>query len=115
MLPPGSDIVSSIAFATGWIPVFGTALESYLKKHYDKYMHGGDMRYLSNCKPDCYDNVKLLFSVSWFYRTKAWFLKGAAFKEPLADHTMKTYRKKLMIIARNRNLTSATQSSSEMH
>ena len=33
------------------------------------YFHCGNMRYLTNCAKGKYENVQLLYSVNWFYRT----------------------------------------------
>lgn len=103
MLPPGGEALGLFAWGLGWIPSVGVAIKAGLKKHYDGYLHGGDMRYLTNCKTGDFVSVRLVFSVSLFYRLKGWLLKSAAWNKPLADHSIRTYRKKLAIIAERRN------------
>ena len=74
------------------------------------YFHCGNMRYLTNCAKGKYENVQLLYSVNWYYRTrlifpfraKAWFLVLFS-KKVRADHSITIYRKKLKIIAERRN------------
>ena len=66
-------------------------------------MHGGNMHYLTNCKKNAYNDVKLLYSVSLVYRAKKLILKYA-YRKLLADHSISVYRKKLMVVAKRNNL-----------
>jgi len=106
MLPFGSVITSLLSLLLGRIPVIGAYLKNQLSK-ISGYVHGGNMRYLTNCRPEKYETVKLLYSVSFLYR-----MKGAFFLNPfskwaglklLKDHSMITYRRKLQEIEKVRN------------
>ncbi|MFT5720991.1 MAG: triacylglycerol lipase [Motiliproteus sp.] len=103
MLPPGGSLLSASAWSLGWIPGVGSAIKTWMKQRYDGYLHGGDMRYLSNCKSGEYSQVRLLPSVSFFFRIKQLILKQSPWTNLLADHSISTYRKKLTIIADRRN------------
>ncbi len=52
---------------------------------------------------NAYGDVKLLYSVSWLYRIKAFIFKKLPWKKLLADHFISVYRKKLIVIAQRRN------------
>ncbi len=103
MLPPGADTVTALGWVLGRLPMVGSAFNRWLRQYYDAYLHGGDMRYLTNCKADDYIDVRLLFAVSLLYRIKGWLIKSAAWSKPLADHSISTYRKKLTRVAERRN------------
>lgn len=105
MLPPGALAVATISWLTGRIPWVGAAIRQWLKRRFGGYMHGGDMRYLSNCRTGEYSQVQLLFSVSIFYRIKGLLLKSLPWKKFVADHSISIYREKLMILASRRNST----------
>jgi hypothetical protein len=66
-------------------------------------MHGGDMRYLTNCSAGDYNPVNLLYSVSFFYRIKMLYIKALPLSKPFADHSISLYRKKLAFVATKRN------------
>ena len=103
MLPPSSETISFIAWIVG-LPNIGKPLRKFLLSTFGGYHHGGDMRYMTNCKTmDDYNDVKLLYSVSFFYRIKALIIKKLPWKKFLADHSISIYRKKLQIIAQGRN------------
>ena len=103
MLPPSSETITLMGWVLGLIPNIGSQVRSWLLDKFDGYIHGGNMRYLTNCTAGDYDKVKLLYSVSWFYRIKALFIKKLSYKKPLSDHAISTYRKKLFIVAKTRN------------
>ena len=100
MLPPA--FIKMIIGVFQFIPYIGKPICSWLS-NFSGYLHCGDMRYLTNCQEGRYDNVKLLYSVSWLYRVKAFAIRKLPWKKFLSDHSIKTYRKKLMIIAERRN------------
>ena len=111
MLPPGDTLMTvvclglrflvalRIPFVSQWI----MPLHKYLFSKVKGYLHYGDMRYLKNCSDGQYDDVKLLTSVSWFYRIKAFCLRKYPFTKFINDHKISIYVKKLMIIAEKRN------------
>ena len=110
MLPPGSTFTGVLAWGVEYIPVFGPTLREQLLDKFDGYLHGGNMRYLTNCKRGDYEKVRLLYSVDLFYRLKglisgSWAntLTWGTWKNLVADHAIGTYRKKLYTIAKRRN------------
>lgn len=104
MLPPSSDTISLIGWGLQLIPNIGKTLRTWLLSKFGGYLHCGDMRYLTNCSTGKYDNVKLLYSVSFLYRVKGILFKKLPWKKFLSDHSMSIYRKKLAIVALNRNI-----------
>lgn len=102
MLPPGGDIIFILCWLVKRIPYVGESLRAWLSQ-FGGYIHCGDMRYLKNCREGKYDNVKLLYYTSFFYRIKGFLIKGVPWKKFLADHSISIYRKKLMAVAENRN------------
>ncbi len=102
MMPPGEMGIRFIAVPLGFIPYIGKPVKAWLLSRFN-YMHGGNMRYLTNCEKNAYGDVKLLYSVSWFYRIKAFVMKKLPWRKFLADHSISIYRKKLMVIAERRN------------
>lgn len=104
MLPPGDEIVSTLGWLVRGIPYVGRSLRAFLLNKISGYMHVGDMRYMTNCAtPADYRNVELLYSVSLFRRVKGFMIKKAPWHKVLTDHSIKTYRKKLLVIASRRN------------
>ena len=110
MLPPGDMTLTTIAWlfrTISKIPIpLLSSLESvsrWLLSNFAGYLHGGNMRYLTNCPSGSYATVKLLYSVSLLHRLKGLVLKGLPWKRFLSDHSIGVYRKKLMIVAENRN------------
>lgn len=103
MMPPGSDTITIISWLLGYIPRLGKNIKRFLLAKFGGYLHGGDMRYLTNCTHGNYDTVNLLYSVSFIYRIKMLYVKALPWSKPLADHSINIYRKKLAIIAYNRN------------
>ncbi len=102
MLPPGAEIICAAGWLFQCIPRVGTSIRGWLLSKFGGYYHCGDMRYLTNCKNKDYKNVKLLYSVSCYFRIKAFIVKKLPWRKILADHSIATYRKKLKIIACNR-------------
>ncbi len=102
MLPPGDEIIAVLSWILIIIP-YGKDIQSWLLSKFGGYLHGGNMRYMTNCQQGDYGNVKLLYSVSLFRRIKALIIKKLSWKKFLTDHSITVYRKKLMIIAHKRN------------
>jgi len=102
MMPPSDEIISFIGWLLKWSRI-GESIRNFLLTKFGGYLHGGNMRYLTNCKDGDYSSVDLLYSVSFFYRAKAFLIKKLPWGKPLADHSISTYRKKLAIVATNRN------------
>ena len=111
MLPPSSESVALIAWclrlvskthipfaspASGW-------LASKLAASFGGYLHGGDMRYLTNCPPGTYGQVKLLYAVGLFRRLYGFWVKKWPLRKFLNDHSISVYRRKLMVVAERRN------------
>lgn len=103
MMPPGSDTISAFSWLLGLIPRVGKNIRSFLLSKFGGYLHGGNMRYLTNCTGGNYGSVNLLYSVSFFYRIKMLYVKALPWSKPLADHSISLYRKKLAIVATSRN------------
>lgn len=103
MLPPGDAVVSVMTFFAKLVPGPGHQIATWLKTKFGGYIHAGNMRYLSNCQPGDYDDVKVLYTVSFLYRMKALIYKALPMKNLLSDHSISVYSKKLMIIAFKRN------------
>ncbi len=111
MLPPGDEIINIISwvprlvawcrlpFVSGWFGSFGR----WLLLNFGGYIHCGNMRYMTNCKSGQYNDVELLYSVSFFRRVMGWLTKKKPWKKFLSDHSISVYRKKLQIIAERRN------------
>lgn len=111
MLPPGDEIMTVIGWLLrfiAWlnIPFVSQPIERFrqwLAKWFASYIHGGNMRYLTDCQKGNYEDVMLLYSVSLFRRIKGWLIKERPWKKFLADHSISVYRKKLMVVAEQRN------------
>jgi hypothetical protein len=103
MMPPGSDMISAVSWLLGLIPQVGKSIRSFLLSKFGGYMHGGNMRYLTNVTTGDYDDVNLLYSVTFFYRIKMLYVKSLPWSKPLVDHSISLYRKKLAVVATNRN------------
>ena len=83
-------------------------ISTWLIENYGKYLHAGDMRYLTNCPSGKYDNVKLLYSVGFLFKVKGRYQSHKPWRSFLSDHSIEIYRKKLMIIANKRNPNKTT-------
>ena len=104
MMPPSSVTISSLSWLLGFIPQIGKSIRSYIISKFGGYLHGGNMRYLTNCPDGNFDTVHLLYSVSFFYRIKMLYVKTLPWSKPLSDHSISLYRKKLAIVGTNRNM-----------
>ena len=105
MLPPGDVPILVIGWIVGWLPWLGKPIKSYLSSHFGGYLHCGNMRYLKNCRHGRYEDARLLYSVSLPYRLKGFLFGTLPWTKLLSDHSISVYRKKLAIIAFNRNET----------
>ncbi|MFA0492189.1 lipase family protein [Vibrio splendidus] len=103
MLPPNGVVIGALSTAAGLLPWVGTQLKELLLERLNGYIHGGNMRYLTNCKKGEYDDVHLLYSVSFLFRFKALVIGKLPYKKFLADHSISIYRQKLEIVAIKRN------------
>lgn len=103
MLPPGAEVMDTLTFLFKFVPYIGDKVSEYLKRHFKDYSHTGYMRYLTNIEDGDYEKARLLYSVSFTRRIRAYLFKKAPFASIPADHTMSTYRKKIFHIAINNN------------
>ncbi|UCH40848.1 MAG: lipase family protein, partial [Gammaproteobacteria bacterium] len=103
MLPPGTITVTVMSWLSQFIPFVGHKLRPLLLAKFGGYLHGGNMRYLTNCTPGQYNEVKLLYSVSIIYRLKGLIFQNMPWSSLFSDHSITTYRKKLEEIAIRRN------------
>lgn len=111
MLPPGDVTVTLLSTLAKLVPGAGERAAAWLQAKFGGYMHAGNMRYLTNCTPGDYDDVKVLYTVSFFYRLKALVYKSLPFTKLLSDHSINVYSTKLMVIAFKRNRRKLTESS----
>ena len=111
MLPPSNEFVAFVAWLLRLLskahipfvsPMAG-ALASRLRSAFGGYLHGGDMRYLTNCPAGTYDQVKLLYAVGLFRRLYGFGVKKWPLRKFLKDHSIGVYRRKLMVVAERRN------------
>ncbi len=103
MLPPGADTINATAWLAKFIPYVGDQLSSYLLSNFSGYYHAGYMRYLTHVDNSDYKQSELLYSATFFRRTKAYFFNKLSLKSIPADHSISVYRKKLKFIALDRN------------
>ncbi|MBT1452445.1 lipase family protein [Glaciecola sp. XM2] len=103
MLPPGDVTVTLFSLVAKLIPGAGERLATWLQEKFGGYMHAGNMRYLTNCNPGDFEDVKVLYTVSFFYRIKAMIYKSVIWSKLLSDHSISVYSQKLMVIAFKRN------------
>tara|TARA_B110000902_G_scaffold188138_1_gene212955 strand:- start:1489 stop:2550 length:1062 start_codon:yes stop_codon:yes gene_type:complete len=103
MLPHGGELTPILSWLAKLIPYAGKSINAFLLTKVNGYLHAGNMRYMTNCVTSDYSNVELLYSVSMLYRVQGLFAKTFAWKKLFADHSIKTYRKKLLVIASRRN------------
>jgi len=104
MLPPGDTFVSILGWFTQFLPRVGSKWRTGLLESFGGYLHGGDMRYLESVPKGQFEKVKLLYSVSLYYRLKGvFFMNRLSWTHLLSDHSIAVYRKKLEVIANKRN------------
>ena len=103
MLPPGHEVVTTLGWFVQFIPEAGPWLRKKFLSKFNGYLHGGNMRYLTNCPKGDYKEVRLLYSVSLFIRLKGLFFRQLPLNKFLSDHSISVYRKKLGEVAHKRN------------
>jgi triacylglycerol lipase len=103
MMPPSGVTIELCSWVLGFIPYVGARIKKILLSKFGGYYHCGDMRYLSICEAGNYDNVKLLYSVSFIFRARAFVKNKMPGSKIPADHSITVYRNKLKVIANNRN------------
>ena len=103
MLPPGALTTDLLGGLTKLIPVYGQDINKWLKDNFSGYMHGGNMRFLSNCKKGSYSDVKLLYSVHLWRRIRGMVHRFSPWSKLASDHSMSTYNKKMYEVAKRRN------------
>lgn len=104
MLPPKGMTIDALAFSTRLLPMYGEKVSGWLERNFSGYMHGGNMRFLTNCKKGEYSDVKVLYSVHFWRRVKALLARLKPFGALASDHSMAVYRQKMFQIAKRRNL-----------
>ncbi|WP_028886289.1 lipase family protein [Teredinibacter turnerae] len=103
MVPPPDVVVSFFSWCIGFLPAIGGKLKLTMREKFGNYVHGGDMRYLTDVKLGEYSKAFLLTNVDTWYRLKGWMRKEFTFRKFGADHSIKIYRWKLAYIALRRN------------
>lgn len=103
MLPPNDLFIRVLSWITSFLPLVGRKIRNFLINKYGGFIHGGNMRYLTNCPTNDFGEVKLLYSVDLVYRLKGLIWQNLPFTNLLSDHKIATYRRKLEIIAIKRN------------
>jgi len=103
MIPPPDFIITCLSWVIGFIPAIGDILKTALRERFGKYIHGGDMRFLTDVSAGEYDKARLLTHVDIWYRLKGWMRKELTWKKFGTDHSMAVYRSKLAFIALRRN------------
>lgn len=103
MVPPPDVVITCLSWVLGFTPVVGDKLKAGLREQFGQYIHGGDMRFLTNVKTGEYDKARLLTHVDIFYRIKGWMRKKLTWKKFGTDHSISVYRLKLASIALRRN------------
>ncbi|WP_415251643.1 lipase family protein [Sulfurimonas sp.] len=99
MLPPGSDLIDIASLLVKFIPTFGDSWSKRLESKFGGYSHVGYMRYLTNIENGNFGDARLLYSVSFLRRFRAYFSNIKHYSKIPSDHSMVVYRKKLQSIA----------------
>ncbi|RUO45811.1 lipase [Pseudidiomarina aquimaris] len=103
MVPPADVLITSLSWLLGLLPGVGDSVKRSLREKFGKYLHGGDMRYLTSISPGDYKSTRLLYHVDIWYRFRGWLNNKLPWTSVLADHSISIYRKKLEQIALERN------------
>lgn len=101
MLPPSGDHITFASWLLKLIRLKG--LSEKLRNYYGGYYHIGYMRFLTNIEKGNYKSTKLLYSVTFFRRIRAYLKKLSSLKNLPEDHSIVVYREKLKFIAINKN------------
>lgn len=101
MLPPKGDVITFFS----WLLKLAQfeSISKKLRNYFGGYYHIGDMRFLTNVENGDFQSSKLLYSVSFFRRIRAYIKKVLAISDLPSDHSITIYRKKLKYIALKRN------------
>ncbi|WP_373071162.1 hypothetical protein [Sulfurimonas sp.] len=100
MVPPSGVIIKTITFILKFFPIL-KPIEKFLSR-FAGYHHAGDMRYLTNIQDGDFNSVKLLNNVTILRRLRSFINKQVPWSKIPSDHSITTYRKKLQVIAWNR-------------
>lgn len=103
MLPPGQNTTTVIAWAAQFVPWVGDRLRRKILTYLNGYMHGGNMRFLSNVSKGDYGSTRLVYAVSLVTRLRGLWEKQKLWKSFLSDHSVAVYRRKLAHVADRRN------------
>lgn len=103
MVPPNSTTIGILIKLFKYFPYVGGYISKLLHSKFNGYIHTGDMRYLTPCEKENYKEVILLPAVTFLFRLCFWFKRKKSLKKIPADHSISIYRKKLKVIASNRN------------
>lgn len=103
MLPPGQNTTTVIAWAAQFVPWVGDRLRRALLTHLNGYMHGGNMRFLTNVSKGDYGSTRLVYAVSLMTRLRGLWEKQKPWKSFLSDHSIAVYRRKLAHVAVRRS------------
>lgn len=103
MVPPPDKFITGLSWLLGLLPGVGDIVKRTLRQKFGKYLHGGDMRYLTSISPGDYQKTRLLYHVDIWYRLQGWLNNKLPWTEVLADHSISVYRKKLEHVALHRN------------
>lgn len=104
MMPPSGVFIEISCWILNVIPHFGSVIKTLLRSKFGGYYHCGDMKYLSICKAGDYENVQLLYGVSFIFRARAFLKNNMPGSKIPADHSIIVYRNKLRVIASKKNL-----------
>ncbi len=74
-----------------------------LERYFSGYEHGGNMRFITNCKDGDFSRATLLYTVGWGRRVRAIFNGTNKWGSLLSDHSIATYQTKLLHIALKRS------------
>lgn len=111
MLPPAASVMFSLLWIFRLVSfILPTPVRSLLKnvegwlKKFQGYWHYGDIRFLTPCGKANYEDVNLLAGqISIFQRFRMWKRSKSRLERFVKDHSISVYRKKLAVIAIQRN------------
>ena len=111
MLPPAAGVMFFLLWASKLASfITPSPIRSWLKgiqdwlKKFQGYWHDGDIRFLTPCGQANYEDVSLLSGqISISQRFKMWKSSKSRFKGFVKDHSISVYRRKLAVIAMQRN------------
>ena len=89
------------------LPIVGQFLTSFgnwIERTMSGYAHAGNMRFLTDCKDGKLSDVELLYTVGWGRRLRGALTRVTPMAKVLRDHSISIYRRKMMEVAKSRNL-----------